>query len=231
MGRPEVTSGTGRESSPTGTLVTEWSVTRRSHMRQSIALPLVLLVIGACGGPTEPEGPPPLLTELPRALSAAELRIVDGANTFAFDLLREATRELPPDSNAFLSPLSASMALGMTLNGAERTDLRRHAERPPALRPDRGGDKLGLSGPDRAPGEPGLADGDADRQLPVGPRWTSAGGGLRHHRTHVLRCRGHHPRLRQSGRRADHQHLGERQDERQDPPPARRASRKTRCSS
>ena len=87
-------------------------------MRQSIALPLVLLVIGACGGPTEPEGPPPLLTELPRALSAAELRIVDGANAFAFDLLREATRELPSDSNAFLSPLSASMALGMTLNGA-----------------------------------------------------------------------------------------------------------------
>ncbi len=59
-----------------------------------------------------------MLTELPRALSAAELRIVDGANAFAFDLLREATRALPSDSNAFLSPLSASMALGMTLNGA-----------------------------------------------------------------------------------------------------------------
>jgi serpin B len=51
-------------------------------------------------------------------LSAPELRIVEGANAFAFDLLREATRNLPSDSNAFLSPLSASMALGMTLNGA-----------------------------------------------------------------------------------------------------------------
>ncbi|HEY8258498.1 MAG TPA: serpin family protein, partial [Gemmatimonadales bacterium] len=76
-----------------------------------------LLVAGACT-PTEPDGPPPLLSELPRPLSGPELRIVDGANAFAFDLLREATRSLPSDSNAFLSPLSASMALGMTLNGA-----------------------------------------------------------------------------------------------------------------
>jgi serpin B len=55
---------------------------------------------------------------LPRALSASELRIVDGANALAFELLRESTRRLPADSNAFLSPLSASMALGMALNGA-----------------------------------------------------------------------------------------------------------------
>jgi serine protease inhibitor len=32
--------------------------------------------------------------------------------------MREATRQLPADSNAFLSPLSGSMALGMALNGA-----------------------------------------------------------------------------------------------------------------
>jgi serpin B len=58
------------------------------------------------------------MTELPRPLSASELRIIDGANAFAFNLLRESTRRLPADSNAFLSPLSASMALGMALNGA-----------------------------------------------------------------------------------------------------------------
>ncbi len=86
-------------------------------MRVSVAFTLGLVAAGACT-PTEPEGPPPLLSELPRPLSAPELRIVDGANAFAFDLLREATRSLPSDSNAFLSPLSASMALGMTLNGA-----------------------------------------------------------------------------------------------------------------
>ena len=76
-----------------------------------------LVGLGACG-PTEPEGPPPLLAALPRPLSPSELRIVDGTNGFALELLREATRELPAGSNAFLSPLSASMALGMTLNGA-----------------------------------------------------------------------------------------------------------------
>jgi serpin B len=86
-------------------------------MRVPVTLTAGLLLVGACT-PTEPEGPPPLLSELPRPLSAPELRIVEGANAFAFDLLREATRNLPSDSNAFLSPLSASMALGMTLNGA-----------------------------------------------------------------------------------------------------------------
>lgn len=87
-------------------------------MRYRSGLPAALLALASCGGPTEPEGAPPLLTELPRALSGPELRIVEAANLFSFDLLRQATRELPPDSNALLSPLSASMALGMTLNGA-----------------------------------------------------------------------------------------------------------------
>ncbi len=78
-----------------------------------------LLVLTGCGSSTAPGGdPPPVLTELPRTLSASEVRIVEGANAFAFDLLREATRELAADSNVFLSPLSASMALGMALNGA-----------------------------------------------------------------------------------------------------------------
>jgi serpin B len=86
-------------------------------MRVSVAVALGLLVAVACT-PMEPDGPPPLLSELPRPLSAPELGIVDAANEFAFDLLREAIRNLPSDSNAFLSPLSASMALGMTLNGA-----------------------------------------------------------------------------------------------------------------
>jgi serpin B len=86
--------------------------------RVSLGLSLALLALVACRSSTEPQGPPPLLTQLPRALSSAELHIVGGANAFTFDLLREATRTLPPDSNAFLSPLSASMALGMALNGA-----------------------------------------------------------------------------------------------------------------
>lgn len=74
------------------------------------------LLAAACGNP--PTGPEPLLEELPRGLSAAERRLIDAGNQFTFDLFREATRALPSDSSAFLSPLSASMALGMVLNGA-----------------------------------------------------------------------------------------------------------------
>jgi serpin B len=78
-----------------------------------------MLALTGCGSSTGPGGDAPvILTELPRSLSPSEVRIVTGANAFAFDLLRRVTAALPPDSNAFLSPLSASMALGMTLNGA-----------------------------------------------------------------------------------------------------------------
>jgi hypothetical protein len=88
-------------------------------MPPRLCVPLALLLLTGCGSSTGPGGdPPPILSELPRALSPSELRIAAGANAFAFDLLREVAKALPPDSNAFLSPLSASMALGMTLSGA-----------------------------------------------------------------------------------------------------------------
>jgi serine protease inhibitor len=101
-------------------------------MHPRLTLSLALLAISGCGSSTGPGGePPPVLTELPRTLSASELRIVEGANAFAFDLVREAARGLTPDSNLFLSPLSASMALGMALNGAngETYDVMRGALR------------------------------------------------------------------------------------------------------
>ena len=83
----------------------------------------ILLLAGAgCGGsstvppalPVPPPGPRPA-PELPRALSAPEVEVIGAGNRFAFDLLREASR---PADNLFLSPLSASVALGMTMNGA-----------------------------------------------------------------------------------------------------------------
>ena len=75
---------------------------------------LLLLAVTGCGelftGPGADE-----ITELPRALSAAEVAVINGSNRFAFDLLAQANRA---GDNLFLSPLSASMALGMTMNGA-----------------------------------------------------------------------------------------------------------------
>lgn len=90
-----------------------------------LAAPLTaatLLALAACSGPTEQSGPPPLLTALPRALSPAESRLISAGNQFAFGVFREVQRARPAD-NIFLSPTSASMALGMTLNGAAGTTL------------------------------------------------------------------------------------------------------------
>ncbi len=80
------------------------------------ALALAFTVaLSACGdGITSPER----ITELPRALSSGELALVSAGNSFAVSLLR-TVHESNPDSTVFLSPLSASMALGMTLNGAQ----------------------------------------------------------------------------------------------------------------
>jgi serpin B len=78
-----------------------------------------LLAVGyaACSeGPVEPGTPQPI-TELPRALSTLESRVLRASNAFAFSF----AGELLPDGNdnLFYSPLSASMLLGMVLNGAD----------------------------------------------------------------------------------------------------------------
>ncbi|HEV2149489.1 MAG TPA: serpin family protein [Longimicrobiaceae bacterium] len=57
------------------------------------------------------------MKELPRPLTSAEAAVVSAGNGFAFDLLREVSRRKPGE-NVFVSPLSASLALGMTSNGA-----------------------------------------------------------------------------------------------------------------
>jgi len=76
------------------------------------------LVMSACRESTAPSrGPETPLTALPRALSGSETRIVAASNEFAFDLFRTGNLT-QHKSNVFISPLSASMALGMTANGA-----------------------------------------------------------------------------------------------------------------
>ena len=75
---------------------------------------LALIALAACGG--EATGPD-RIERLPRDLSATERDLVRASNAFGLELFRRthAVEEAP---NVFLSPLSASMALGMTLNGA-----------------------------------------------------------------------------------------------------------------
>src|SRR5678816_3433527 len=74
-------------------------------------------VVAACSDATGPSGGARRITELPRALSSGELAVIGASNAFGFNLLRELDRTRA-DSNIFMSPLSASMALGMTMNGA-----------------------------------------------------------------------------------------------------------------
>ncbi len=84
---------------------------------------LMFAVAAGCGSSSNPTGPEPLLDALPRTLSPGESRLLAAANGFSFDLFREATRSLAAGSNAFLSPFSASMALGMAMNGSAGSTL------------------------------------------------------------------------------------------------------------
>ena len=59
-------------------------------------------------------------TTLPRALSPAEASVRDAANDFSFALWNKLIQS-SADSNVFVSPLSASFALGMALGGARGT--------------------------------------------------------------------------------------------------------------
>jgi len=74
-------------------------------------------VIAACSDATGPSDGARRITELPRALSSGEQALIGASNVFGFNLLRELDRTRA-DANIVMSPLSASMALGMTMNGA-----------------------------------------------------------------------------------------------------------------
>lgn len=74
------------------------------------------LVLAACSDAMAPGVAQ--ITELPRPLTASEQAVIAASNVFGLDLAaRVAAADTRP--NVVLSPLSASMALGMTLNGAD----------------------------------------------------------------------------------------------------------------
>jgi serine protease inhibitor len=88
-------------------------------MRARIALSfLVILALGGCSDGTGPSGAKKI-DQLPRALTDSERALIGAGESFAFDFLREVARDETAATNVFVSPLSASMALGMALAGAE----------------------------------------------------------------------------------------------------------------
>ena len=84
------------------------------------ATTITVLGVGCGDSPFNPE--PDQIEELPRELSLAEMDLLTASNSFAFDFLNEVYRAEEGDF-VFLSPLSVSMALGMTLNGADGSTL------------------------------------------------------------------------------------------------------------
>ena len=103
----------------------------------SAALFLAIASSGDTTGPDSPpaESPPAQITELPRSLTLAETDALQAANEFGLELLRRLYAEREDDeASVFISPLSASMSLGMLLNGAGGETF------------DAMGDALGLNG-------------------------------------------------------------------------------------
>lgn len=75
-----------------------------------------LLATGGCDDATAP-GPGGGSATLPRPLTDTEVQVAAGVNEFGFTLLSEVLDD-DERPNIVLSPLSASMALGMTMSGA-----------------------------------------------------------------------------------------------------------------
>jgi len=91
---------------------------RMTSNRPVVKLLGVVLLLAGCSSPASPQEAEPI-ESLPRPLTADERALADAGEAFAFDFLREVAAGEEPAKNIFVSPLSASMALGMALAGAE----------------------------------------------------------------------------------------------------------------
>ncbi|MCK4579005.1 MAG: serpin family protein [Candidatus Marinimicrobia bacterium] len=81
---------------------------------------IVLLSLYACIGPDDDE---PDYSVLPRDLTPEEQELTQAADRFGLKLFREVVSQDVDGGNIFISPLSVSMALGMTANGAADSTL------------------------------------------------------------------------------------------------------------
>jgi serpin B len=91
---------------------------KSAFLLASVSLFLPLAGV-ACTDLNEPE-PVTTIHALPRALTGAEQELIAAGERFAFDFLAQVAADEEAGVNVFVSPLSASMALGMALAGAEK---------------------------------------------------------------------------------------------------------------
>lgn len=83
----------------------------------TLAAGFPILLLAAC---SDALGPIDLIDQLPRELTVVEAEVIAKSNAFGIELLREVIDD-DNRENVVLSPFSASMALGMTLNGTDGT--------------------------------------------------------------------------------------------------------------
>jgi len=77
---------------------------------------VILIFIGCELQPADKEPGP--ITSNPIDLSAASEKVVSASNDFGIDIFRLLLNDEPADKNIFISPVSISLALAMTYNGA-----------------------------------------------------------------------------------------------------------------
>jgi serine protease inhibitor len=84
----------------------------------------VALLAAGCKSSTDSGGAAqPLITALPRVLSSDEQLAATATTEFGLALFRSVNATTARDSNLAVSPISASLALGMLMNGAEGETL------------------------------------------------------------------------------------------------------------
>ena len=87
--------------------------------RAAVAVLSGLLLVG-CTAPTDgSQAAQPVISALPRALSGDEQIAATATTDFGLGLFRSVNARTGRDENLALSPISASLALGLLLNGAE----------------------------------------------------------------------------------------------------------------
>jgi serine protease inhibitor len=90
--------------------------TMGAMLKAVVFLLVIVILFGCADDPLSPK------RDTPRELTATEQELVNSYNAFGFNLFREVTSQ-EEDINVFMSPLSVSMALGMTMNGADGATL------------------------------------------------------------------------------------------------------------
>src|SRR5579872_3636217 len=88
--------------------------------RFNLLLTVLFIVFASCHKSTYI---PPYKGGIDLKLSATQLQQASADNTFSLNLFRSVAAQTNNSSNLFISPLSVSMALGMTTNGAHGATL------------------------------------------------------------------------------------------------------------